>query len=185
MSLSAHVVVIKSGKILLIQREDFKVWVLPGGQVEEGESVAQAAVREVREETGIEVVLTRLVGIYTMPRWIGDVHNTVFAAKHVGGVLQPQRGEADDAGYFRADSLPALLPWWHRQPISDAIAGIGSSAVWLQDVRWPADWISPQEAFALRDRGALPESLIRASWEVWCREPQPGEQWREIEESEG
>ncbi|MBO0778569.1 MAG: NUDIX domain-containing protein [Ktedonobacteraceae bacterium] len=182
MSLSAHVVVIKNGEILLIQREDFKVWVLPGGQVEKGESVAQAAVREVAEETGIEVVLTGLLGIYSMPYWIGDPHNVVFAARPVGGILRPQQGEADDVGYFSADRPPERLPWWHCQPIHDAISGVRGSAVWQQDVRWPADWMSAQEAFALRDQGALPESLIRASWEVWCREPQPGEQWREIEE---
>lgn len=126
---------------MLIQREDFKVWVLPGGHVEAGESVAQAAVREVYEETGIEIVLTGLVGIYAMPYWIGDVHNVVFVARPAGGVLRPQPGEADDAGYFRADTLPDRLPWWHRQPIRDALAGIGGSAVWQQNVRCPVDWL--------------------------------------------
>jgi ADP-ribose pyrophosphatase YjhB (NUDIX family) len=173
--------VIKNGEILLVLREDFKCWVLPGGKVEAGESVAQAAVREVREETGIEVVLTSLVGIFAMPNWFGDNHSIVFAAKPVGGVLHPQPGEADAVGYFLADQLPERLPWWHRQPIRDALAGVGGSAVWQQDVRWPTDWLSPQEAFALRERGALPESLLHASWEAWCREPQPGEQWSEIE----
>lgn len=182
MSLDATAVVIKDGEILLIQRADFKVWVLPGGLVEAGESAAQAAIREVYEETGLQVALTGLVGIYAMPRWIGNGHSVVFAARPLGGVLQPQPGEADDAGYFRADGLPERLPWWHRQPIRDALAGVSGSAVWQQDVRWPTDWMPPREAFALRARGALPESLIRAGWEWWCREPQPGEQWKEIEE---
>ena len=107
MPLSTHVVVINNAEeILLIQRNDFKVWAIPGGQVEAGESVAQAAVREVYEETGIEIVLKSLVGIYTMPHWIGDGHNVVFAAKPVGGVLQPQQGEADDVSYFRTDAFP-------------------------------------------------------------------------------
>lgn len=181
MLLSAHVVVIKDEEILLIQREDFKVWGLPGGQVEAGESVAQAAVREVYEETGIKVVLIRMVGIYATPNWIGSGHNVVFAARPVGGVLKPQKEEADDAGYFYINALPERLFWWHRQPIRDALSGVGGSAVWQQDVRWPADWIPPEEAFALRERGALPESLLQAGWEMWCREPQTGEQWKEVE----
>ncbi len=183
LSLSVHVVVIKDGEILLIQREDFKVWALPGGQVETGESLAQAAVREVSEETGIQVVLTGLLGIYSRPHWIDGDHNIVFAAKPVGGVLQPQQGEADDVDYFCADKLPERLLWWHHQPIRDALAGVRSNAVWQQDVRWPADWIPVQEALVLRERGMLPESLLHASWEAWCREPQPGEQRREIEDS--
>ena len=181
MSFSVHTVVSNNEGILLIQRNDFKVWVLPGGRVEAGESVAQAAVREVFEETGIEVVLRSLVGIYIMPHWIGDSHNVVFAAKPVGGSLRPQQGEADDVGYFHVDAFPERLLWWHRQPIRDALSGIGGSAVWRQEVRWPPEWIPAQEAFALRDRGTLPESLLRASWEAWCREPLPGEQWSELQ----
>lgn len=144
--------------------------------------MAQAAIREVREETGIEVVLSRLVRIYAMPHWIGEGHNVVFAARPVGELLQHQAGEADAVSYFGADELPQRMNWWHHQPIRDALAGIGGSTVWQQDVRWPADWLSPQEAFALREHGALPESLIHASWDQWCREPLPGEQWREIED---
>ncbi|HLZ55533.1 MAG TPA: NUDIX domain-containing protein [Ktedonosporobacter sp.] len=70
MRLHAAAVVIDNGQILLIQREDFKVWALPGGQIEAGESVAQAAIREVREETGIEVELTSLVASTTHSRRI-------------------------------------------------------------------------------------------------------------------
>ncbi len=65
--LGASVAIIQAGQILLIQREDFEVWGLPGGQVEAGESIAQAAMREARAETGLDVELTRLVGIYSLP----------------------------------------------------------------------------------------------------------------------
>jgi ADP-ribose pyrophosphatase YjhB (NUDIX family) len=179
--LDASAVVIRDGELLLIRRADFKLWTLPGGQVEAGESVAQAAIREVYEETGLRVALTALVGIYAMPHWIGNDHSVVFAARPLDDALRPQAGEADDARYFRADELPELLSWWHRQPIRDAAAGVGGSAVWHQDLRWSADWPPHQEVFALRDRGPLPADLIRASWEWWCREPRPGEQWQEIE----
>src|SRR5215469_1008530 len=167
MSLDVTVAVIEEGKVLLIQRADFKIWVLPGGGVEAGESAAQAAVREVEEETGITVDLTSLVGIYAHPQWIDHGHSVVFAARPVGGILRPQPEEADAAGYFAVEALPERLPWWHRQPIQDALAGV-QGAVWRLDLRWPAEWMVPKEALALREQGDLPESLIHAAWEVWC-----------------
>jgi 8-oxo-dGTP pyrophosphatase MutT (NUDIX family) len=182
MSLDATAVVIDDGMVLLIQRADFKTWALPGGRVDVGESVAEAAIREVYEETGLKIELMSLVGIYAMPRWIGNDHSVVFAARPCGGMLQLQANEADDARYFRADKLPVYLNWWHHQPIRDAIAGVGGSAVWQQEVRWPASWMSPEEVFRLRANGALPESLIREGREWWGREPRPGEQWKEVEE---
>src|SRR4051794_16911358 len=116
-----------------------------------------------------------------MPHWIGNDHSVVFVARSLDDALRPQPGEADDARYFPPDDLPELLSWWHRQPIRDAVAGICGSAVWQQDLRWLADWPPHEDVFAQRDRGPLPDDLIRASWEWWCREPHPGEQWPEIE----
>ncbi len=63
--LAVNVAVIHEGKILLTKREDFETWILPSGGVEEGESLAQAAIRETKEETGLDVELTRLVGVYS------------------------------------------------------------------------------------------------------------------------
>ena len=97
MSLDATAVVIDDGMVLLIQRADFKTWALPGGRVDVGESVAEAAIREVYEETGLKIELMSLVGIYAMPRWIGNDHSVVFAARPCGGMLQLQANEADDA----------------------------------------------------------------------------------------
>ena len=54
--LAVNVAVIHEGKILLTQREDFETWILPSGGVEDGESLAQAAIRETREETGAELI---------------------------------------------------------------------------------------------------------------------------------
>jgi 8-oxo-dGTP pyrophosphatase MutT (NUDIX family) len=55
----------RRGRVLLQQRSDGGQWGLPGGSVEIGESVAAACVREVREETGLRVVVRRLVGVYS------------------------------------------------------------------------------------------------------------------------
>jgi ADP-ribose pyrophosphatase YjhB (NUDIX family) len=65
---SVNVVVVNdAGEILLIRRSDNGNWAVPGGAVDLGESVAQAAVRETREESGITSELTGLVGIYSDP----------------------------------------------------------------------------------------------------------------------
>jgi 8-oxo-dGTP pyrophosphatase MutT (NUDIX family) len=58
------------GEILLIQRSDNGNWALPGGAIDIGESLTQAAIREVQEETGITCQITGLVGIYTDPKHI-------------------------------------------------------------------------------------------------------------------
>ncbi len=182
MSLDATVVILDAGRVLLIQRADFKTWALPGGSVDTGESAAQAAIREVREETGLDVTLTRLVGLYAMPHWIGNTHSVIFAARVCGGTLQPHLDEAQQATYFPADKLPLQLNWWHRQAIRDAADGFGGSAVWHQDVRWPSAWPPLAQVFALRDDGALPDTLIQEGLVYWGREPRLGEQWKEIEE---
>ena len=64
------VVVNHAGAILLIRRADNGNWALPGGGIDLGESVAQAAVRETFEESGIECAITGIVGIYSDPRHV-------------------------------------------------------------------------------------------------------------------
>ncbi len=86
------------GEILLIRRTDNGNIALPGGGMDLGESITQAAVREVKEETGLDVELTGLVGIYTNPRHVieytsdGEVRqefSIVFTAKPTGGSPRP------------------------------------------------------------------------------------------------
>ena len=68
---SVNVVVVNdAGDILLIRRSDNDNWALPGGAVDLGESVVQAAIRETKEETGIDCEVTGLVGIYSDPKHI-------------------------------------------------------------------------------------------------------------------
>jgi ADP-ribose pyrophosphatase YjhB (NUDIX family) len=68
---SVNVVVASDGgDILLIRRSDNDNWALPGGAIDLGESVTQAAIRETKEETGIDCEITGLVGIYTDPKHI-------------------------------------------------------------------------------------------------------------------
>ena len=96
---SVNVVVVNdAGEILLIRRSDNDNWALPGGAIDLGESVAQAAVRETREETGIDCEITGLVGIYTDPKHIilytsnGEARqefSIVLTARPVGGQPTP------------------------------------------------------------------------------------------------
>jgi 8-oxo-dGTP pyrophosphatase MutT (NUDIX family) len=136
--LAASVAVLVDGKILLIQRADIAVWSLPSGGVEPGESIAEAAIRETQEETGLIVQLDRLVGLYSLPQWhSGGNHVALFAGHPVGGVLQPQAREVLKVDFFAPDALPTPLLWWHQQRIRDALQGVGGSVAWRQAVRWP------------------------------------------------
>lgn len=64
------VVVLDGDRVLMIQRTDNGRWALPGGGQELGESVRDAAVREAREETGLDIDITGVVGIYSDPRHV-------------------------------------------------------------------------------------------------------------------
>ena len=87
-------VINEAGDVLLIRRTDNDNWALPGGAMDIGETIAEAGVRETREETGIECEIDRLVGVYTNPRHVmlytsnGEVRqecSLVFAARPIGG----------------------------------------------------------------------------------------------------
>jgi ADP-ribose pyrophosphatase YjhB (NUDIX family) len=146
-------------RILLTQREDFEVWCLPGGTVDHGESLAQAAVREVAEETGLRVRLTQLVGLYSRPN-LGDHHTlALFAAAPTGGILRPDPNEVIDARWFSAAELPADLLWGQRERIADALGGYGGAIVRTTDRKRPPSWPRNQrEHYELRDRSGLSRS---------------------------
>jgi ADP-ribose pyrophosphatase YjhB (NUDIX family) len=153
--LGANIAIIDDGQILLTKREDLEIWCLPGGHVDTGESIAETAIREAHEETGLTVELTQLVGIYSQPNWGGrGIHIVLFAARPTDGRLQPQASEVIDLGYFDPHKLPNPLMWWHRQRISDAMEGV-SGVAWTQHA-WPFEKeMTRQEIYQLRDRSGL------------------------------
>ena len=137
-NLAASAVVVSSNGVLLVKRQDIESWVLPGGLVDPGETLAQAAIRETREETGLDIKLDRLVGVYSAPRWhSGGDHVVVFSGEAVGGELSPQPSEVLEAGFFDPDHCPEPMVWWHEDRIRDSLNGIGGSVARLQDVVWP------------------------------------------------
>src|ERR1044071_4277255 len=86
----------EQGRVLMQRRADSGNWSLPGGVMEIGETIGQAVIREVREETGLDVELTGIFGIYTEPAHViayadGEVRQefvVAFVARAVGGRLR-------------------------------------------------------------------------------------------------
>ena len=84
-----------NGELLMIHRTDNDLWALPGGGHDIGETISQTVVREVMEETGINVEVTGMVGIYTNPNHVmayddGEVRqqfSICFSARPVGGSI--------------------------------------------------------------------------------------------------
>ena len=116
------------GRVLLVQCPDTGQWALPSGLMEMNESIAATVIREVKEETGLEVRPVRLVGLYTDPNLQnmtypqGDqvqVVNATFECRVVGGALQADGIEIIDASFFGEDKLPPLDPC-HLQRLRDA-----------------------------------------------------------------
>lgn len=136
-NLAVNVAVMQEGKILLTQREDFETWTLPSGGVEDGESLAQAAIRETKEETGLDVELTRLVSIYSRLGSWSPGYMVLFAAKPIGGEIKCQEGETIAVGWFAFDELPSPLSLGHKRRIQDAIQGVNGAVV-LQEFKLPA-----------------------------------------------
>jgi len=155
MKVGVNVAVINNGRVLLTKRKDFGVWCLPGGHVEAGESVTQAAIRETFEEVGIEVRLNRLVGLYSIPKakaWVNLI--VLFSGEYVGGDLKVQEDEVLEVSYFSVDKIPDQLLWGHRQRILDAFSGHGGSVVWSQNV--PFDSVTNrQELYELCNESGL------------------------------
>lgn len=154
--LAVIVAVIDDNKILLTKREDFEVWCLPGGGVEDGESLAEAGIREAKEETGIDVELTSLVGVYSRVggMW-NDVHAVLFRARPIGGELKLQPGETIEVAYFPFDQIPEELLYGHQQRILDAINDVRGVAR-KQELFLPqAEVLTRKQLYELRDNSSL------------------------------
>jgi 8-oxo-dGTP pyrophosphatase MutT (NUDIX family) len=119
------------GEILLQRRADNGFWSMPGGAIDPGESVEQGALREVWEETGLQVRMVRLVGVYSDPHNYmithypgGDiVHNVslCFVCERVAGTLQLS-DESTDIGYFPVEALPEPMMPSHLIRLKDVLA---------------------------------------------------------------
>ncbi len=128
----AAVVRDQRGRILLERRRDCGLWGLPGGRIEPGESVAEAAMQEVREESGHTVAVQGLLGVYSDPRGRivtypdnGDVAHLVdilIEASVVSGMLLCST-ESLDVQFFDPGALPSDLVPPAVAPLQDILDG--------------------------------------------------------------
>lgn len=108
--------------VLLMKRRDFRVWSLPGGRIDRGETWDQAAIRETEEETGVRVRVDRHVGDYHRPQYPGGTLDRVCTARVVGGAVAQRGPETADVRWFPVDGLPRKLLPFHRISVLDAFA---------------------------------------------------------------
>jgi 8-oxo-dGTP diphosphatase len=132
--IAADVIAEIGTNIVLIERRNFPFgWALPGGFVDVGERVEDAAVRELREETTLDVELRALLGVYSRPD--RDPRGHTVTIVYVGRAHGEPRA-ADDAkgiGLFPPDAPPAPLAFDHAEIIADYLRFIRTGEL-------PAPW---------------------------------------------
>lgn len=120
----------EEGRVLLTRRRDNGQWRLPSGGMEAGESVEEAILREVFEETGLRVRVKRLIGVYSDPHQLVIYADGIkvqivaihFEAEIVGGTLGLS-DETSDFGYYSLKEMEGLeMLGHHMQRIEDTLA---------------------------------------------------------------
>jgi 8-oxo-dGTP diphosphatase len=115
--------------ILLIKRDTmpFKgYWALPGGRAEQGETVEQTIIREVKEETGLDVAIVRKIGEYheqgTQDGVEYDYYPACFLVKVIGGEIKRQESEIQEIQLFNLTNIPERLAFVHNSMLNDYVA---------------------------------------------------------------
>jgi len=107
----------EKGEILLIQRADSGIWLYPTGWCDMGYSPSEVVVKEVKEETGIDVEPVRIIAVIDGVRnqfTRVPLYSLVFHCRVIGGELKPHPLETKDIGFFARDSLPQPLVGFDR-----------------------------------------------------------------------
>lgn len=121
----------KAGEILLEKRSDNGLWGLPGGKVEPGETIEETAIREVKEETGFNVKIVKLLGVYSDPKEgriitypdNGDIVHLIdilLEAVIISGDLTIS-SESEAMTFFNLNALPSEIALPARKPLNDYI----------------------------------------------------------------
>lgn len=146
--------VIKDGdRVLLTKREDYEVWCLPGGGPDAHESFSEALIRETKEETGLDVRIKRLIGVYSRPTW--NCYNLAYEVEVVGGeILRELPREVLEIDWFDYRELPNHTIDFYERMIKDAFE-------FTEPVSWKLVTPNPfgdkdyLELYALRDQSGL------------------------------
>ncbi|MEC0373636.1 NUDIX hydrolase [Paenibacillus chibensis] len=104
---AAAVVLNDNNEILLINGPK-RGWEIPGGRVEEGESISSAAIRETKEETGIDIEIIKFCGMFQDVK--SSVCNTLFLGRPVGGEFRTSE-ESHEIGYFSIEVALKKITW--------------------------------------------------------------------------
>jgi len=126
-------------RVFLCLGEDVVIWNLPGGGAEQGEPPWTTVVREVREETGLDVRVERLSGVYWRPEQT-EV-NSAFVCRVVGGTFI-KTWEAVEPGYFALDEMPERTVRRHVARVRDALEHREETVMKTQ---FGASWWEPVE----------------------------------------
>ncbi len=119
--LTVDILIVQSGKLVLIRRRNPPFqghWALPGGFVDVGETVEEAAVREANEETGLDVELQGLVGVFSDPDRDPRGHTVSICFAALGQGTPRASSDAQDVALFDLDDLPPLA-FDHLQIINE------------------------------------------------------------------
>lgn len=124
------------GGLLMMRHRDTRQWVLPGGAVELGEHPSFSVAREVLEETGLNVEVLGIIGVYGGPNFVVHYQNgdltayvmTVYNVKVIGGKLESATDEAVELRYVNSEELTGLdVPPWVSEVTKDLlIRGVGA-----------------------------------------------------------
>jgi len=134
------------GRALLAKHGDTGTWVAPGGSIEPGETPADAAVRELWEETGLVSVPRRILGVFGGTDFVVRYSNgdevayvmTVFECTITEGTPRPDGQEVTRLQYFTATDLPKELSSWARVVLPVVMASRQTASF------TPAQWVPPR-----------------------------------------
>ncbi|MED4015512.1 NUDIX domain-containing protein [Sutcliffiella cohnii] len=127
----AVIILNEEKQVLLQKRADVKLWGIPSGHIEIGETVSEAAIREVKEETNLDIKIKKLIGVYSEPNSqvfaypngkVVHFITTCFLAEITGGELRCNSNESLEIKFFSPENLPQDLLNMHPRWLKDALA---------------------------------------------------------------
>ncbi|MGI1806484.1 NUDIX hydrolase [Exiguobacterium sp. TDN 0502] len=131
LNFAGGIVLDDEGRILLQKRREQKAWGFPGGALDLGESLVEAAKREILEETGFHITIERLSGVYSNYEEVypnGDVAQPIvhfFVCRINGGQLTIDPDESLNVAFFEREQMPGLYSDLHQTAWNDFLTEVG------------------------------------------------------------